>query len=58
MVDSIRHILPLWAVALVIAAAAPWWVRAAGDLFEGRARKRAVLVVARARARARRNERE
>ncbi len=51
MVDSVRHILPLWAVALVIAAAAPWLVRVLAGALESRVRKRAVLVVARATAR-------
>jgi hypothetical protein len=48
MTDSIRQVLPLWAVALVLAAAAPWLVRAFASMLEVRARKRAALVLARA----------
>jgi hypothetical protein len=48
MVDSIRQVLPLWAIALVMAAAAPWLVRALAGALEVRARKRAAAVLARA----------
>jgi hypothetical protein len=54
MIESIRNVLPLWAVALVIAAAAPWLVRAYAGNLEARARKRALIVVARARGKRRR----
>jgi hypothetical protein len=53
MVDSIRHMVPLWAVALVIAASAPWLVRAFADVMERRVRLRAVRIVTRAQARRR-----
>jgi hypothetical protein len=42
---------PVWIVALVLAAAAPWFVRAFADLLELRVRKRTEALIARARAR-------
>jgi hypothetical protein len=51
MIESIRNVLPLWAVALVLAAAAPWLVRALAGGLEARVRKRALVVVARAKGR-------
>jgi hypothetical protein len=48
MIESIRNVLPLWAVALVMAAAAPWLVRTFAGSLEARARKRALVVVSRA----------
>jgi hypothetical protein len=42
---------PVWIVALVLAVAAPWLVRALGDRFELRVRQRTDAVIARAQAR-------
>ena len=41
---------PVWIVALVLAAGAPWFVSALADRFELRVRKRTQALVARARA--------
>ena len=42
---------PVWIVALVLAAGAPWFVRALADRFELRVRRRTEELIARARAR-------
>jgi hypothetical protein len=42
---------PVWIVALVLAAGAPWFVRVLADRLELRVRKRTEELIARARAR-------
>lgn len=37
--------LPLWAIGLVLAGAAPFIARAIGDAFEARAKKRAERIL-------------
>jgi hypothetical protein len=46
---------PVWIVALVLAAGAPWFVRAFADRLELRVRKRTEALIARAQARKRAN---
>jgi hypothetical protein len=49
---------PVWIVALVLAAGAPWFARALGDRFELRVRRRTQALVARARGAAAHEEEE
>jgi hypothetical protein len=48
MIDSIGNVLPMWAMALVLAAVAPWLVRLLAGGIESRGRRRALLIVERA----------
>ena len=46
----------VWIVALALAAAAPWFVRALSERFEARVRSRTEALVLRAKTRGRRDE--